>query len=118
MFVAGSDDQIVNNEQVVSSCLHLLVFLEPTQIVICNLQVQGIQELASEAGHTGCEYLHCPGLGHIINPPFDPPTTYSNNPLFPKDMYFEYGGSDIVRHVRGQQQVWNKTLDFLRRTLA
>ncbi len=65
-----------------------------------------------EAGKTNFECCTYPGLGHLIDLPFFPPTTITNHALLPKGVQCAMGGDNLEQHGNAQEQVWTKLLQY------
>ena len=52
------------------------------------------------------------GLGHLIDLPFSPPTTFLNHVLVPKPVLLDHGGHDIIKHGMAQEKIWKDLLSF------
>jgi hypothetical protein len=72
------------------------------------------EELMIEAGKNNYKILKYPGLGHLLDLPFAPPTTITNHALFPKGSKLIMGGDDLQKHAHAQTLAWRHIVEFLR----
>ena len=75
-------------------------------------QVKWAEKLMIGANKSNYEIQIYSGLGHLIDLPFSPPTTISNHAMFPKPIMLEYGGTDVIRHGKAQEKIWQNILTF------
>ena len=80
-----------------------------------HFKVHFAEKLLKEAGKTNYQICIYEGMGHIVDLPYLPPVHITNHAYFPKPIEVLMGGEDKLAHTRGQIQLWNDTLDFLRR---
>ena len=67
-----------------------------------------------ESGKSNYKILKYPGLGHLLDLPFAPPTILTNHALFPKGSKLIMGGNDLEQHAEAQQLAWKEIVKFLR----
>ncbi len=76
------------------------------------------ERLLREAGKTNFEIFRAPHAGHLCELPYTPPLTVTRHPAISREYYAEYGGAENpAGHVRGQQDMWVRTLDFFKEKL-
>ena len=86
-----------------------------SQFIHFHTKVHFAEELLKEAGKTNYQICIYEGMGHIVDLPYLPPVHITNHAYFPKPIEVLMGGDDKLAHTRGQIQLWNDTLNFLRR---
>ncbi len=69
-----------------------------------------------ESGKKNYGIQKYPGLGHLIDLPFAPPTTTTNHALFPKPAKLVMGGDDLQKHVHAQEVIWQELIKFFRQS--
>ena len=118
-FIVAEDDQFVPSLECVSTRNYLFDISKTTEVHV-NFKFQALiaEKLMKENNKSNYEIHSYPGLGHLIDCPYAPPTLTSNHPLFPKPFQIEMGGSNILQHGKAQEKIWNETISFFKEHLC
>lgn len=95
----------------------LIIEASDDRIMNSSRKAQFAKHLIEKENKTNCDINSYEGLGHLVDLPYTPPCSITYHPLFPHPIKVLYGGTKRQIHAFAQENVWNDTLKFFRRSL-